>query len=142
MESDGSSSDEEDDILVRSPIRNTIRRQARQNARRRNGQEDVTYKRNWKQFKDFVDRDKRLQAPPYLTTDAVDLFFTTVIENQTITQGIARRYVVSLQYYADTDEHAGAPQKLCTKLLTMYVASFAVSREAVSPKRLQQQTDC
>jgi len=84
-ESKNSESDEEDNILVWSPVPQTIQWATHQNAHCQGGQEDKTYKQVWKQFKKIVNQEVCLQVPPFLTRDAIDLCFTTVIANKAFT---------------------------------------------------------
>ena len=77
---------------------------------------DSSYKREWKRFMAFVDERQAagilLSNPKYLTRESVDLYFSTIVANNTkINPDSARRVVSSLQKFADTEEYISDNQR-------------------------------
>ena len=75
--------------------------------------EHGVYRKNWNDYKQFID-ERRLAGElaydangPYLTRHNIDFFFTHFVMHRMVQPSSARRYVSSLQWYADTIEYAG-----------------------------------
>lgn len=83
--------------------------------------EHGVYRKNWNDYKKFID-ERRLAGElaydangPYLTRHNIDFFFTHFVMHRMVQPSSARRYVSSLQWYADTIEYAG--QNTATKFV-------------------------
>ena len=96
---------------------------------------DRTYEREWRKFKAFVDAERdgqgnRLpQGDKYLTRNAVDLYFSTVIAHRTtVMPESARRVVSSLQFFAKNKEFIDGDEEFV-------VDSHTVSRSLGAQKQ-------
>jgi hypothetical protein len=94
---------DEDDELVEQ-----TRAHATTNAQNSKIEPDITYKREWKYYKEWVSAEisaGRMQnSPQFLSRARVDLYFHSMVVNRPLCPNSARRIVSSLQWYADNEE--------------------------------------